>query len=120
MRLLLRFDSTESLIRYLNEELSKLRTARGILEKAIGTSGYLEVVDINLNNEIRVDRVSAGEVRAIISEIDNKITAINKIINELSNLLGTNNANYKGTVFLEYENGYPSRVIITQPMVVSP
>lgn len=116
MKLLLRFNSVSSLTKYLNEELSKLKAAKDALEKAVNANKYLEMISID-EGDVKIDRMDVNDIKPLLNEIDNKVNAIDNLLREINKLMSNND--YVGAVYLEYENGYPTRVIISQPVMVS-
>ncbi len=115
MKLLLRFKDLDSLIKYLDEELNKLKMAKQKLEKEIEKESLVDIVEMKGGNiSIRRDRIT--EFKGMINEINARIEIISSLLEELRNEL--KESNYTGLVLLEFDNGVPRRVLLSQPLTL--
>ncbi|WP_188602332.1 hypothetical protein [Vulcanisaeta souniana] len=115
MRVLLRFKDLTSLNRYLGEELNKLLIAKKRLEEEINKGSLVDVIEIKDNNiDIRRERIT--EIKDILDNINTRIESINSLLEEIKSEFNDNN--FTGMVLLEFDNGMPHRVLLSQSLVL--
>jgi len=115
LRLLLRFRDTNSLVKYLREELDKLSIAKNQLEKGLEAGILVDIVEIK-NGDLIVSRDRITEFNYVLTEINSRIDMINALLEELQSRLGEDN--YTGLVLLELIDGVPQRVLLSQPLML--
>ncbi|WP_054855508.1 hypothetical protein [Vulcanisaeta sp. JCM 16161] len=64
---------------------------------------------------MRRDRMSEI-MKGVINELDKRIEYINLLLEELKDEFNDNN--FTGIVLLEFNNGIPSRVLLSQPLAL--
>ncbi len=115
MRVLLRFRDLASLNRYLSEELNKLLIARKRLEEEINKGSLVDVIEIKDNN-INIRRERIVEIKDILDYISERIESINSLLEEIKSEFNDNN--FTGMVLLEFDNGMPRRVLLSQSLAL--
>ncbi|WP_054848706.1 hypothetical protein [Vulcanisaeta sp. JCM 14467] len=114
---MLRFKDLNSLIRYLNEELNKLLIAKKVLDDEVRRDPLVDIIEIDKNGNINIKRDRISEVmKGLSSELDRRIERISSLLEELTSEF--NNYNFTGIVLLEFNNGIPSRVLLSQPLTM--
>ncbi len=117
MKVLLRFKDLNSLVKYLNEELNKLLIAKKILDDEAKRDSLVDIIEIGSNGNINMRRDRISEImKGIMSELDNRIEHINQLLEEIKEEF--NDSNFTGIVLLEFNNGIPSRVLLSQPLTL--
>ncbi|WP_428762263.1 hypothetical protein [Vulcanisaeta sp.] len=116
MKVLLRFKDLNSLVKYLNEDLNKLLVAKKILEEEVNKESLVDIIEIR-NNNVIIQRERITEIKGILDELDNRIDTINSLLEEIRDEF--NDSNYTGIVLLEFNNGIPRRVLLSQPLTLS-
>jgi len=116
LKVLLRFKDLNSLVKYLNEDLNKLLVAKKILEEEVNKESLVDIIEIR-NNNVIIQRERITEIKGILDELDNRINAINSLLEEIRDEF--NDSNYAGIVLLEFNNGIPKRVLLSQPLTLS-
>ena len=117
LKVLLRFRDLNSLIKYLSEELNKLLVAKKILDDEIRRDSLVDIIEIGSNGSISMRRDRISEVmKGLSSELDRRIEHINSLLEEIKNEFNDNN--FTGVVLLEFDNGMPSRVLLSQPLTL--
>ena len=117
LKVLLRFRDLNSLVKYLNEELNKLLIAKKILDDEVKRDSLVDIIEIGNNGNISMRRDRISEVmKGLSSELSRRIEYINSLLEEIKNEF--NNDNFTGIVLLEFNNGIPSRVLLSQPLTL--
>ncbi|WP_446752464.1 hypothetical protein [Vulcanisaeta sp. JCM 16161] len=117
LKVLLRFKDLNSLVRYLNEELNKLLIAKKILDEEVKRDSLVDIIEIGNNGNVNMRRDRMSEImKGVINELDKRIEYINLLLEELKDEFNDNN--FTGIVLLEFNNGIPSRVLLSQPLAL--
>lgn len=117
LKVLLRFKDLNSLVKYLNEELNKLLIAKKILDDELKRDSLVDIIEIGNNGNISMRRDRISELtKGLSNELDIRIERINSLLEEIKNEFNDNN--FTGVVLLEFDNGMPSRVLLSQPLTL--
>ncbi|MGC8607035.1 MAG: hypothetical protein ACP5GZ_04800 [Vulcanisaeta sp.] len=96
--------------------MNKLLVAKKILEEEVNKESLVDIIEIR-NNNVIIQRERITEIKGILDELDNRIDTINSLLEEIRDEF--NDSNYTGIVLLEFNNGIPRRVLLSQPLTLS-
>ncbi|ADN50347.1 hypothetical protein Vdis_0957 [Vulcanisaeta distributa DSM 14429] len=117
LKVLLRFKDLNSLVKYLNEELNKLLIAKKILDDEAKRDSLVDIIEIGSNGNISMRRDRISEImKGIMNELNSRIEHINQLLEEIKEEF--NDSNFTGIVLLEFNNGIPNRVLLSQPLTL--
>ncbi len=97
--------------------MNKLLLAKKVLEEGIKSESFVDIIEVGTEGRISISRERLSEVmKGIINELEERIDRINSLLEETKNEFGTNN--FTGIVLLEFDNGMPSRILLSQPLTL--
>ncbi|WP_243678321.1 hypothetical protein [Vulcanisaeta distributa] len=101
----------------MNEELNKLLIAKKVLEEEMKKDSLVDVIEIGNNGNINMRRDRISEImNGMIKELNSRIEQINLLLEEIKEEF--NDSNFTGIVLLEFNNGIPNRVLLSQPLTL--
>ncbi|ADY02006.1 hypothetical protein VMUT_1805 [Vulcanisaeta moutnovskia 768-28] len=73
--------------------MNKLLVAKKILEEEVNKESLVDIIEIR-NNNVIIQRERITEIKGILDELDNRINAINSLLEEIRDEF--NDSNYAG------------------------